>query len=162
MHDQQSNEDPTLCARCKGDCCRTRPGIESPERFLAASNPAADLAELLSTGTWVLELHRGKPYTPGVTEPDPNCLIRYPRPARFCEAHEIPPDDLPGDACRLLTDSGCLLPYHERPKACRALTPRLDLLCDSDWGRREAALAWFAHQEIVQEACRLSGYELPT
>ena len=30
-----TNERPGLCAAC-GDCCRTRPGVEEPARFLAA------------------------------------------------------------------------------------------------------------------------------
>ena len=36
-----------MCAACGGDCCFTRPGLEAPDRFLAAPDPASALAAAL-------------------------------------------------------------------------------------------------------------------
>jgi hypothetical protein len=37
---------------------------------------------------------------------------------------------------------------------CRSLEPAADGECAAAWGRREAALAWQHHQELVAEALR--------
>lgn len=150
------NEDRSICARCGGHCCRTRPGIEGPERFLESPDPAASLAALLSGGRWVLELHLGVPYQPGETAPDPDRIIRYPRPATVNEQRQPGLDPLPetGD-CIFLEHGGCSLPFHDRPRLCRELVPDICLECESPWGRREAALAWLPCQELIGQALEL-------
>ena len=152
-----SNEDAALCARCGGDCCLTRPGIEEPERFTLMPDPVAALSAGLASGVLTIEVHYGKPYTPGITTPEPGCIIYYPRPSRYCECTVAPPDGVPADACHHLTTTGCRLPFEQRPRACRALTPQTDFNCQSDWGRREAALAWFTHQDIILAAIAVAG-----
>jgi hypothetical protein len=37
---------------------------------------------------------------------------------------------------------------------CRSLEPAADGDCVAAWGRREAALAWRDHQDVVDEALR--------
>lgn len=151
-----SNEDSSICARCGGHCCRTRPGIEGPERFLAAPDPASALAALLAGGKWVLEQHLGVPYQPGVTPPDPDRIIRYPRPATVHEHHWPGLEPLPdtGD-CVYLEHDGCSLPFQDRPRLCRELVPDICLECESPWGRREAALAWLPCQDMLGKALQL-------
>lgn len=149
------NEDLSICARCNGQCCRTKPGIEGPERFSAASDPAAALAELLASGRWVLEKHIGIPYQPGVTEPDPDRIICYPRPATVAESLRPGIDPLPETGeCVFLEIDGCILAFEQRPRLCRELIPDVCFECESPWGRREAAMAWLPHQQIIEQAVK--------
>lgn len=147
------NEDFSLCARCGGQCCLTRPGIEAPDRFLARGDMATDLRETLISGNWVLEEHLGIPYEPGTISPDPNLIIRYPRPATLQERQHPGFAPLPESGpCVFLTASGCQLPFEQRPRLCRELVPDVCFECESPWGRREAALAWLPWQEILTVA----------
>lgn len=153
----ENNERPDLCATCGGACCRTRPGIEAPARFLAAEEPAAALAAALSSRDWILAEHVGVPWVNGVPPPEEDRyrLIRYPRPATVAErgAGGAPS---PGDfaPCVFLGPGGCRLSFPDRPRMCRSLEPAADGDCVAAWGRREAALAWLPEQELVAEALR--------
>jgi Fe-S-cluster containining protein len=150
------NERPDLCAGCGGRCCRTRPGIEAPDRFLAEPDPAAALAAALATGDWVLAEHVGVPWVDGVEPPEAERrrVIRYPRPATLLErgGGGAPRDDLA--PCTFLGEAGCRLSFDDRPRTCRALVPSPGFECEGDWGRREAALAWRPHQGWVEAARR--------
>lgn len=152
MNRPENNEHRTLCARCGGQCCRTRPGIEAPERFLALPAPSEALAALLLQREWVLETHYGVPYTPGVTAPDPGRIIRYPRPATVTEQRAADEDHARSDDCIYLTPTGCRLTFEARPRMCRELQPDSCFECETPWGRREAALAWLPHQDLVLAA----------
>lgn len=153
------NERRDLCTECGGQCCRTRPGIEAPERFLASPDPARLLALALATGDWVLAEHVGVPWVDGL-EPSPEerrLVLRYPRPATLLERGQggAPRDDLA--PCTFLGEQGCKLAFADRPRMCRALVPTPGFECEGDWGRREAALAWRPHQELVARAAALAG-----
>ena len=77
-----TNENPTLCASCGGACCRTQPGIDHPDRFLAAADPTELLAGLLRHHAWVLALHPWRDEISGVW-----MALYYPRPATINEQH---------------------------------------------------------------------------
>lgn len=150
-----NNEQPDLCAACGGACCRTRPGIEAPGRFLAAEDPAAALAAALASRDWLLAEHVGVPWVNGVPPPDAERyrVIRYPRPATVAERAAGGPLPSGGLAdCVFLGPGGCRLPFPERPRMCRSLEPSADGDCVAAWGRREAALAWRDYQDVVAEA----------
>lgn len=155
----ENNEDVSVCSACGGDCCRTRPGIEAPERFLAAANPAEELTRLLASGLWVLDTHYGIPYDPEKGETgDPDRIIHYPRPATRQEHAAGSLRVVPGAGeCVLLGDGSCTLPFPERPKACQALEPAADFACTSSWTRFDAAREWQHHQDLVNEALALLG-----
>jgi len=154
-----NNEDYPLCHACGGECCRTRPGIEAPERFLAEANPAEALALLLASGLWVLDRHYGIPYSPEKGEQgDPDRIILYPRPATRTEHATRSIFALPGEGeCVLLGNDGCTLPFAERPKACQALEPAAGFACTSTWSRFDAAREWVSHQDMVNEALAILG-----
>lgn len=151
----ENNESPDVCAACGGACCRTRPGIEAPGRFLAAQDPVAALATALASGDWLLAEHVGVPWVDGVPPPDEDRyrVIRYPRPATVGEraAGGAPPSGDFAD-CVFLRPGGCALAFGERPRMCRSLEPAPDGDCIAAWGRREAALAWLPHQGLVAAA----------
>lgn len=150
----ENNEDYSLCSACGGECCRTRPGIEAPERFLTAAAPAEELARLLATGLWVLDRHYGIPYSPEKGEKgDPDRIILYPRPATLQEREAGDVQVLPeAGECVLLGEDGCTLPFEERPRACQALAPAEGFACTSSWTRFDAAREWLSHQKMVGKA----------
>lgn len=153
----ENNERPDVCVACGGACCRTRPGIEAPGRFLAAQDPAAALADALASGDWLLAEHIGVPWVNGVPPPDEDRyrVIRYPRPATVAERAADGALPAGGSAdCVFLQPGGCALAFAERPRMCRSLEPAADGDCVAAWGRREAALAWLPHQDLVAEAAR--------
>ncbi|AJE04098.1 hypothetical protein [Geobacter pickeringii] len=149
-----NNESATLCGACGGECCRTRPGIEAPGRFLAAPDPAGHLRDLLASGLWVLDTHYGVPYDPAKGERgDPDLIIRYPRPATRPEQESGGISALPGAGeCVFLRADGCALPFADRPRACQALEPTAGFDCSSSWTRFDAARAWLPHQDTVAAA----------
>jgi Fe-S-cluster containining protein len=135
-----TNERPGICAGC-GECCRTRPGAEAPERFLAEADPAAALARAFRSGDWVLARHLG---------------VRYPRPATVDErvtgtVHA----GAERSACVFLGTTGCTLPFAARPRMCRDLEPWANGDCQATWDLPQAAEAWIPWQGLVDEAlCR--------
>lgn len=162
----ENNERPDLCAACGGACCRTRPGIEAPGRFLSAADPEGALAAALDSGDWLLAEHMGLPWVDGVPPPEEDRyrVIRYPRPATVVEraasgalagkAPEGRAEEAGFSDCVFLEPGGCRLPFPDRPRMCRSLEPAADGDCVASWGRREAALAWSRHQGLVEAAVR--------
>jgi hypothetical protein len=150
-----TNEHPTRCAECGGQCCRSRPGLEAPERFLAAGDPVATLAGLLAAGDWVLAEHVGLPWVDGVPPPEAERrrVIRYPRPATLAErgAGRASTDPAPSP-CVYLGEAGCRLPFAERPRMCRSLEPAVGFECEAAWDRLAAASAWAPWQGLVGKA----------
>ncbi|MEI6224395.1 MAG: hypothetical protein WCS72_06560 [Deltaproteobacteria bacterium] len=129
-----TNERPGLCASC-GDCCRTRPGVEEPARFLASPDPAAEVARALDSGDWVLSRVAG---------------VRCPRPATIVEketgrVHE----GAETAACVFLGEAGCRLPFADRPRMCRELEPWANGDCRPGWDLPDAARAWAPWQSIL-------------
>jgi hypothetical protein len=152
-----TNERPDLCARCGGSCCRTRPGVEAPERFLAAPDPAAALAEALASGDWVLARQVGAAWVDGVPPPDEERwrVVRVPRPATRAEraAGAVAPGPDPSP-CVFLGEAGCRLPFADRPRMCRDLEPWANGECVPAWDLPEAARAWAPRQALVEDALR--------
>lgn len=162
---RSNNENSALCKMCGGACCRTRPGIESPERFLATGSIMTALAEVLSSGNWVIETHIGLPLTEKTAAfPDRMEIVTYyPRPATTREKAQRTQLAIPGTGdCVFLTDNGCTLPFAERPKLCRSLEPDNFFECDSSWKRPDAALAWHPWQNSIKQVLEQLGCSLPS
>jgi hypothetical protein len=147
------NENPGRCAACGGECCRTRPGVEAPDRFLAAPEPARALAAALDSGDWVLVEHVGVPWVDGRPPPEEERrrIIRYPRPATVPEkaSGRVATDGAPAP-CVFLGPAGCRLDFAGRPRMCQSLEPDALGDCEAAWDRRAAALAWLPHQPLVE------------
>jgi len=151
------NERPDLCGPCGGECCRARPGLESPDRFLAAPDPAAALAEALASGDWVVVRQIGVPWEDGV--PPPREIrwreILCVRPATLAErAAGRALDGGEPSPCAFLGETGCRLPFPSRPRMCQALEPAGGDDCLASWDRGDAARAWLPCQELVAGARR--------
>jgi hypothetical protein len=129
-----TNERPGLCAAC-GDCCRTRPGLEEPARFLSAPDPAAEVVRALASGDWVLSRVSG---------------VRCPRPATVVERETGTVHEGAETApCVFLAEAGCRLPFADRPRMCRELEPWANGDCRAGWDLPDAARAWAPWQSIL-------------
>ncbi len=151
----EANENSPLCAACGGECCKTQPGIEAPEPFLAQADPAQALAAALDSSDWVLAHHVGVPWKGGEPPPDEIRwqVILYPRPATLAErASGSSKASGAASPCVFLGTGGCLRPFGERPRMCQSLEPWANGNCRAEWGRGEAALAWRPHQGLIAEA----------
>ena len=136
-----TNERTGLCAAC-GECCRTRPGAEEPARFLAAPDPAGALARALRSGDWVLARLAG---------------IGYPRPATVAErATGTVHGGAEASPCVFLGESGCRMPFTDRPRMCRELEPWANGDCQAGWDLTDATQAWATCQALVDDARRQS------
>jgi Fe-S-cluster containining protein len=157
---EPTNERPSLCAECGGQCCRSRPGVEAVERFLAAADPVAALGAALASGDWVLADHVGLPWTDGVPPPEPERrrLIRYPRPATAAERGSgRASSDPAASPCVFLGEAGCRLAFADRPRMCRSLEPAVGFECEAAWDRLAAARDWAPWQAMVEAALGLAG-----
>ena len=137
-----TNERPGLCAAC-GDCCRTRPGVEDPARFLSAPDPVAALAEALASRDWVLCRLAGVAHLRPAT-------VEERATGRVHSGAEASP-------CVFLGASGCRLAFAGRPRMCRELEPWASGDCQAGWDLAEALHAWSSCQAIVDEALRRAG-----
>ena len=152
-----TNERPDLCAPCGGACCNARPGVEAPERFLAASDPAAALAAAIASGDWVLARQVGMAWEDGRPPPDADRwrVVRIPRPATVAEsARGAATTGLEPSPCVFLAPGGCRLPFPDRPRMCRELEPWANGECVATWDLPDAARAWAPWQSLVDEAAR--------
>jgi hypothetical protein len=153
-----TNERPGLCAAC-GECCRTRPGAEEPERFLTEADPVAALGRALASGDWVLARHVGVAWVDGRPPPDEERWrpIRYPRPATLDEREAGTVREGPdGSPCVYLGAGGCRLAFEARPRMCRDLEPWADGDCRAAWDLPDAARAWAPWQGLVEDALRIA------
>jgi len=142
-----TSERPDLCAAC-GECCRTRPGVEAPERFLADAHPAAALARALASRDWVLARHVG---------------VACPRPATIAErAGGTVHAGAETSPCVFLEATGCRLTFEDRPRMCRELEPWANGDCEARWDLPEAVRAWAPWQGLIEEALsQLPGSPVP-
>ena len=142
-----TGERPDLCAAC-GECCRTRPGVEAPERFLADAHPAAALARALASRDWVLARHLG---------------VACPRPATIAErAGGAVHAGAETSPCVFLEATGCRLTYEGRPRMCRELEPWANGDCQARWDLPEAVRAWAPWQGLIDDALgQLPGSPVP-
>lgn len=134
-----TNERPGICAAC-GECCRTRPGLEDPARFLAAPDPRAALERALASGDWVVDRVAG---------------VLCARPATVLErASGRVHVGAETGACVFLGDAGCRLAFDDRPRMCRELEPWAAGDCPAGWDAPDAARAWAPCQGLVDQASR--------
>ena len=146
------NENKSICAACaatRGEktCCRSYPGIASPDDFAGNGQTLEEaLYVSLSSGKWAIDWwdnHDG---------PDDYFI----RPAvKGCEGKLEDPSW--GGACTFLTDKGCKFKYDERPEGCRALIPNPDGTgkcgAEGGWGeksyKRHGADLWLPHRGMI-------------
>lgn len=146
-------EDPAICARCGGKCCKLIPGICLPEDF---GEPLFDnLLKALKTGNYAVDWWEGDPRddTPEMDSSEYIWRGYFIRPAtRRAKLAGILFDPSWGGECVFLAEHGCKLPLEMRPHQCRTLEPRKDGNCISHGGdKRKYALAWLPYYNKIEE-----------
>jgi Fe-S-cluster containining protein len=146
--EQARYENPTICAKCGGKCCKDIPGAALPSDF---DEPLIDsLTEALMSGNWMLDQadHR---CNGGVDTYFPRLKQRHPN-AKLTEWMDY--EEVGRGPCVMLTENGCSLPYEKRPSECRLVEPN-EIRCVQHAGSRwDFIEAWQPYQNEVSTALR--------
>lgn len=143
--------DKATCAECGGECCKSMPGIYSPEDFGAPDRvvmkrriEAAFLANTACVDWWEGKL--GGAYSP-----------KHVRP-QIARAYGRLRDPSWGGECSLLTPTGCSLAHDDRPYGCRALKPKAEFYgtCtmpkDYKDPKKSGTMQWVKYQDVIEAA----------
>jgi len=117
----------SMCAKCRGVCCRRMPGICTPGDIMR-NYPSPTLMEsvvlALDSGHYSIDNWEGGGYAPHTKVIACKCSLYYIRPRIV--GHDRVYDPVWGGQCIFLTDDGCKLPPEDRPTQCRILVPDTD------------------------------------
>lgn len=148
---------PQVCAECGGMCCKSLPGITSPEDWGAPDKDQMQtrLTEALGSGRYSIDWWDGDPRKG-------KHRIRiskgyFVRPATKRNSGGIYDPSWVGE-CVFLADDGCTLEHEQRPLECRYLEPKLPAIreksgCDSHGiGKQSMAIAWIPYRKVLKMA----------
>lgn len=161
----ENNENPSVCSKCGGACCKRVPGIYAPEQFGAPNKKtlAARLYRVLLSGVAQVDWWEGDP-RPEKDRRAPKTISRgyFIRPTVNDGYKDKIEDSSWGGPCINLIDSGCSLPFEERPIVCQLLVPCVDNpdkgcklnspVGDSGDEKRDSAVAWVPYHRQIQTA----------
>jgi hypothetical protein len=156
----QAFERPEICAKCGGECCKTLPGITSPEDWGAPNRNEMKrrLSAAFRSKNYAIDCWEGDP-RPGKSEPGINGL--FVRPATTHAVGKLY-DYSWGGECVFLTECGCSLQSERRPFGCRTLEPvspreRMKHGCKEHGGdKREMGIAWLPYHDVLKAAAKES------
>ncbi len=172
-----------LCSACKGECCKTYPGISTPEDWCSPVDEAVlqkKLTEALKSGLWTIDWWEGDPRvdTVGMNEEerdahynDPNRIAPgyFIRPAMKNAVGKLKHAPWGGGECALLGETGCSLPFKKRPIECRLLIPLGHPNCTyadgqdgTVVGKRALAVKWIPYHKVIQAAYEAAGGDRDT
>ena len=136
----ENNENPSVCAKCGGKCCKHYGGIFHPEDFEEISEEA--LIKAIDKGDISIDW----------LEPDENFgydqNIYFLR-MRHVDAAIIDPAFM--GQCVHLTPTGCDLPFDQRAYGCKSLEVDDDMQCSKGcYDKYMAAGDWLAYQDELK------------
>jgi Fe-S-cluster containining protein len=132
-------ENPEVCKVCGGKCCKTYPGLVTPEDFGAPDieKLRKNLFEALSSGRWTVDWVKQEEG------------LYFVRPAVKGFEGSVFDHRYTGE-CTFLTETGCKLSFENRPESCRMLIPKIDERCDSQgYTRAVVAQRWKEYYDIL-------------
>lgn len=136
-----SNENPEMCSKCGGRCCKGMPGIAMPEDFDMGRGIEQELRAAIASGYWIFDYLDGENNT------------YFPRPATLETVGKVVYGLWLG-TCAFLTDHGCALEFELRPHECRHLIPKAmdgGKCKHGDIGTYEYAKAWYEYQDMINK-----------
>jgi hypothetical protein len=145
VDDIDEAQDTEACAACGGKCCKQYPGMTSPEDWGAPDQEQmrTRLRAALNSGDYEFDDWFGDPTKKSGGQFDVR-MIRPTAQRRMGHKGEW-------DRCKLLKDTGCSLPYEQRPKECRGLVPdAFDKGCRGDYTKQQAAIDWMSYQDLLR------------
>lgn len=140
-------ENPELCKKCGGSCCKFMPGANFPEDFNLPSKEKLEIA--LKSGLYTIDWWEGDP------RPNKNKLSRgyFIRPAIKGKEGKTT-DPTWGGVCTFLSRTGCKLSSDERPTNCKMIEPRPEkegcILHDKK-SKQGSAVAWIPYHKIIKK-----------
>lgn len=143
------NETPDICASCGGRCCKSMSCEAFPQDIFGTEEPTYErLINFLKDGNWSIDCWEGDVRLDcGQDIPDDEYLYRcyYIRP-RHVGVNTLF-DFSYGGCCSFLTETGCSLSWEQRPTAGKSLKAYSVNDCHSEYGKKEAALAWVPYHD---------------
>lgn len=137
-------EQKTLCAECKGSCCKEYAGSYSPDDLKPIT--VESLRKLFATAKYSVDWHEGDPRE----NHNELGLAYFIRPAHV--GVDKLRDPSWGGCCIHLGPGGCGLSFKTRPKGCRDLQPSGDGTCNGEYSKRTAGIAWLPFKELIEQA----------
>ena len=147
-------ENPALCMRCGGACCKHFPGASHPSDW--PFDLVTALADALTS----------KRYAADWREPSGGEKATfYVRPAVARSVYYEPKlvyDGSWGGVCTFWSAAGCELPLRRRPLSCRMMEPRQALYgrgpahCWAHASHRSIVRAWIPYQQAIHDAARIA------
>ncbi|MFN4224240.1 MAG: YkgJ family cysteine cluster protein [Fervidobacterium nodosum] len=132
-------EIPGICKACGGKCCKTFPGLATPEDFGAPDRDLMreKLLKALISGRWTVDWV------------DQDAELYFVRPAiKGFEGSVF--DHAYNGECTFLTNTGCELDFSERPESCRMLIPKLEERCDPQgYTRMYVSKIWKDYVDVL-------------
>lgn len=122
------------CSKCKGQCCKNM-GCHFPPTDFKEINFDA-LKQEIDKGFISIDWWEG--------DYGPEFFLRM----RNKNSPIVDPSW--GGECILLTDTGCPLPFEERPLGARALKPSSGL-CETQYGKYECKEEWLKYSDILSD-----------
>jgi len=167
-------DNKTLCAKCKGKCCKRSPGLMRPDDLVLIPELLDDIPEmiedaafrLLSSGQYILDGSNPEPrpeYDCGLCDWDESDCTTCPhlsqvwilRPRAIDDGDQRMMETAPyRGQCIHLKDNGCGLEPDARPYQCRMLEPIDEHTCESHARDAELAKAWIPYQEQLLRAAK--------
>lgn len=132
-----SNENPEVCAKCGGRCCKHFPGIALPKDF----DGEQSIIDALVSGMWAID------WLDFVDD------AYFIRPATTDKIGVVF-DPSWGGRCVFLHDNGCSLEYAKRPEGCKVVTPNAEGRCGENGvlTKQDAVVEW-QRSEIDLNKC---------
>lgn len=137
-------ENKEICSKCGGQCCKSMPGIFSPDDFEEVS--INTLLPLLKTGKYTFESQFFKNKCVYFLRPSVRNFegcIRSGRSSFYTSG-----------SCTFLTDLGCELSAEKRPYECKNLEPNnnKDQKCKFHGiNNDKTILKWNKYQDLIEE-----------
>ena len=140
----ENNENPTVCAKCGGKCCKHYGGLFHPNDFEELTEEA--LIKVIDKGDISIDW----------LEPDEEFgydeRIYFLR-MRHVDAAIIDPAFM--GQCVHLTPTGCDLPFDQRAYGCKSLEVDDDMNCSKGcYDKYSAAADWLAYQDELKALMR--------
>lgn len=162
----------TLCALCKGGCCKSLPGGYHPadiERVFEKPITIGLLVEAFLTEKIAVDWWEGDPRyefeDPRQAHNDGDGLgeCYYLRPRGVNAIDQLEDGGWRDNACMHLNlETGCELPEHNRPFGCRAMVPNplsfpngCSYSKEVDGSKRAISLAWLPYQAMISQAVKI-------
>ncbi len=140
MKNVENNENPSVCAKCGGKCCKHYGGLFHPKDFEEISEEA--LIKIIDKGGISIDW----------LEPDEDFgygqRIYFLR-MRHVDAAVIDPAFM--GTCVHLTPTGCDLPFDQRAYGCKSLEVDDEMNCSKGcYDKYMAAADWLAYQDELK------------